>query len=92
MRGEERIAQVWPGRPDLLSEVAGGETLCADSLAKQLNTASHSLRTTGSMLCENSAPTHLWLLSQREMFVITGPTRGLQEKLLSHMTAWSCVM
>lgn len=58
VRGEERVAQVWPGRPDRLSEV---EEPCADSLAKQLNTASRSLRTTGSMLCGNWAPTHLWL-------------------------------
>lgn len=51
------------GRPDLLSESCRRrETLCVDSLAKPLNTASHLLHTTGSMLWENSAPTRLWLL------------------------------
>lgn len=78
-------------RPDPLSGTAESEMLCTRSLAKQVNISGQLSHMTGSMLCENPAPT-LAVASQQEMFVITGSTRGLKEKLLSHMTSSSWVM
>lgn len=62
-----------------------------DSLAKHVIIAWQLMHRTSSMLCENSAPTHLHA-AQQELFVVTGYAWGMKEKLLSHMTALNSVM